>query len=73
MGQDIDIRLDGEDERKLVDMKVGKDRKEKAPLYMDGESVKGIVSLSEAPSILCAVLTSSIDYSPSQGRQETRT
>lgn len=41
--KDIDIRLDGEDQRKLVDMKVGKDRKEKAPLYKDGESVKGVV------------------------------
>ena len=37
--------MDGEDERKLVDMKVGKNRKEKAPLYMDGESVKGIITV----------------------------
>ncbi|CCG81557.1 putative Vacuolar protein sorting-associated protein 26 [Taphrina deformans PYCC 5710] len=42
---DIDIRLDGEDQRQLVDMKVGKDRKEKAPLYMDGESVKGTITV----------------------------
>ncbi|ORY75413.1 vacuolar protein sorting-associated protein 26-domain-containing protein [Protomyces lactucae-debilis] len=42
---DIDIRLDGEDTRKLVDMKVGKDRKEKAPLYADGETVSGIITI----------------------------
>lgn len=40
---DVDIRLEGEDSRKMVDIKVGKDRKQKAPLYYDGESVKGSV------------------------------
>ncbi|EMR09548.1 hypothetical protein PNEG_02133 [Pneumocystis murina B123] len=42
---DVDIRLEGEDSRKMVDIKVGKDRKQKAPLYYDGESVKGSVTL----------------------------
>ncbi|KTW27011.1 hypothetical protein T552_02503 [Pneumocystis carinii B80] len=42
---DVDIRLEGEDIRKMVDIKVGKDRKQKAPLYYDGESVKGSVTL----------------------------
>ncbi|CCJ28081.1 unnamed protein product [Pneumocystis jirovecii] len=42
---DVDIRLDGEDSRKMVDIKVGKDRRQKAPLYYDGESVKGSVTL----------------------------
>src|ERR1700737_1917944 len=41
---DIEIRLDGEDARDMVEFKTGgKDRKEKAPLYQDGESVKGTV------------------------------
>ena len=41
---DIEIRLDGEDARDMVEFKTGgKDRKEKAPLYKDGESVKGSV------------------------------
>lgn len=42
---DVDIRLDGEDNRKMVDVKIGKDRRQKAPLYYDGESVKGSVTL----------------------------
>ncbi|KAG5518479.1 hypothetical protein PMAC_002874 [Pneumocystis sp. 'macacae'] len=42
---DVDIRLDGEDSRKMVDIKVGKDRRQKAPLYYDGESVKGSITL----------------------------
>jgi vacuolar protein sorting-associated protein 26A/B len=41
---DIEIRLDGEDARDMVEFKTGtKDRKDKAPLYKDGESVKGTV------------------------------
>jgi len=41
---DIEIRLDGEDARDMVEFKTGgKERKEKAPLYKDGESVKGSV------------------------------
>lgn len=42
---DVDIRLDGEDSRKMIDIKVCKDRRQKAPLYCDGESVKGSVTL----------------------------
>ena len=43
---DIEIRLDGEDQRRSIEYKVGgskADRKEKAPLYQDGETVKGSV------------------------------
>ena len=41
---DIEIRLDGEDNRDMVEFKTGtKERREKAPLYKDGESVKGTV------------------------------
>ncbi|KAG4304758.1 hypothetical protein PORY_001811 [Pneumocystis oryctolagi] len=42
---DVDIRLEDEERRKMVDIKVGKDRRQKAPLYYDGESVKGSVTL----------------------------
>lgn len=43
---DIDIRLDdGDDSRQMVDVKLDKNRREKCPLYMDGESVKGAVTI----------------------------
>jgi vacuolar protein sorting-associated protein 26 len=42
---DIDIVLDEQDERQMVDVKLEKSRREKAPLYMDGESVRGAVTV----------------------------
>lgn len=42
---DIDVVLEDSDERQTVDMKLDKGRREKAPLYMDGESVKGAVTV----------------------------
>ncbi|KAI1007785.1 Vacuolar protein sorting-associated protein 26 [Podosphaera aphanis] len=42
---DIDIVLEDGDDRQMVDMKADKGRREKAPLYMDGESVKGAVTI----------------------------
>lgn len=42
---DIDIVLDDGDDRQMVDMKADKGRREKAPLYRDGESVKGAVTI----------------------------
>src|SRR4051794_12653206 len=42
---DIDIVLDDGDDRQMVDMKADKGRREKAPLYKDGESVKGAVTV----------------------------
>ena len=42
---DIDIVLEDGDERDTVDVKLDKNRKEKAPLYADGESVKGSVTV----------------------------
>ena len=42
---DIDIVLEDGDERDTVDIKLDKNRKEKAPLYADGESVKGAVTI----------------------------
>lgn len=42
---DIEIRLDNEDVRKNVDVKTPQGRLEKLPIYKDGESVKGTVTI----------------------------
>ena len=42
---DIDIVLEDGDDRTMIDLKMEKNRREKAPLYMDGESVKGAVTI----------------------------
>ena len=42
---DIDIVLEEADDRPTVNMKLDKERIEKAPLYADGESVKGSVTI----------------------------
>lgn len=42
---DIDIVLDDTDDRTMIDLKLEKNRREKAPLYMDGESVRGAVTI----------------------------
>ncbi|KAK6201183.1 vacuolar protein sorting-associated protein 26-domain-containing protein [Scheffersomyces amazonensis] len=42
---DIDIRLDNEDSRKHVEVKTPHGRMEKLPIYKDGESVKGQVTI----------------------------
>ncbi|KAI8593310.1 Vacuolar protein sorting-associated protein 26B-like protein [Geranomyces variabilis] len=42
---DIEVVLNGEDQRKLVEVKVDKDKKAKYPLFYDGESVSGKVQL----------------------------
>ncbi|KAK6455743.1 vacuolar protein sorting-associated protein 26-domain-containing protein [Scheffersomyces xylosifermentans] len=42
---DIEIRLDNEDSRKHVDVKTPHGRMEKLPIYKDGESVKGTVTI----------------------------
>ncbi|KAF2793334.1 vacuolar protein sorting-associated protein 26B-A [Melanomma pulvis-pyrius CBS 109.77] len=42
---DIDIVLEDLDDRSAVDVKLDKNRKEKVPLYLDGESVKGAVTI----------------------------
>lgn len=42
---DIDVVLEDGDDRSMVDVKLDKSRREKAPLYMDGESVKGSVTV----------------------------
>lgn len=42
---DIDVVLEDAEDRSMVDVKLDKNRREKAPLYMDGESVKGAVTV----------------------------
>ncbi|KAJ5570153.1 uncharacterized protein N7459_009583 [Penicillium hispanicum] len=42
---DIDVVLDDLDNRQTVDVKLDKGRRERVPLYMDGESVKGAVTI----------------------------
>lgn len=40
---DLEVRLEGEEERKKVEIKVGRDKRELCPVYLDGESVRGVV------------------------------
>lgn len=40
---DVEVKLDGEDERKKVDMKTEKEKTITAPVYYDGEPVAGQV------------------------------
>ncbi|KAG2220671.1 hypothetical protein INT45_008214 [Circinella minor] len=42
---DIDISFTGEDQRKKVDVKVDKERRETYPVYLDGETVSGKVNI----------------------------
>lgn len=38
---DVDVKLDGEDERKKVDVKLEKERIVSCPVYYDGDAVTG--------------------------------
>ncbi|GAA97608.1 uncharacterized protein L969DRAFT_87706 [Mixia osmundae IAM 14324] len=43
---DVEILLDGEHERKQLEIKAdGKDKRERCPIYYDGESVKGLATV----------------------------
>ncbi|KAG9303581.1 hypothetical protein G9A89_018477 [Geosiphon pyriformis] len=42
---DLDVRFVAEEQRKLVEVKVDKDRREKFPLYFDGETVSGQITI----------------------------
>ncbi|KAG0000401.1 Vacuolar protein sorting-associated protein 26B [Entomortierella chlamydospora] len=42
---DIEIVYNGEEERKMVEVKVDKDRREKFPLFFDGETVSGKIQI----------------------------
>lgn len=47
---DVDVKLDGEELRKQVDMKGEKEKIIQCPLYYDGDSVSGQVCLSPCPT-----------------------
>ncbi len=40
---DVDIRLEGEDDRKKVEVKADKEKMISCPVYYDGESIAGQV------------------------------
>ena len=40
---DVEIKLEGEDERKQVEIKMEKEKTVRCPVYYDGESVVGSV------------------------------
>lgn len=42
---DLEIRLDGEDSRKQIDVKTAQGKKDKYPLYEDGETISGSVTV----------------------------
>jgi len=42
---DIDFKLDGEDVRKLVETKGEKDKMVSCPVYFDGDTVSGQISI----------------------------
>jgi len=56
---DIDIRLEGEEVRKQVEIKLEKERRESCPVYYDGDSIVGqvcrivLLACSNALSDLC--------------------
>ena len=43
---EVEIKLQGEEDRKQVEVKGEKDKKEMCPVYYDGESVIGSVGIS---------------------------
>ena len=47
---DVDIKLEGEDVRKQVEMKVDKEKNVFCPVYYDGESVAGQVRAGQLPT-----------------------
>lgn len=64
---EVEIKLAGEEDRRTVEVKGEKDKKEICPVYYDGESVVGQVSWA-----LCWTLLMGGER-PSQGWQEVST
>lgn len=48
---DVEIKLQGEEDRRQVEVKGEKDKKEMCPVYYDGEGVAGTVSWPLQPSV----------------------
>ena len=71
---DVDIKLEGEEQRKQVEIKGEKDKTISCPVYYDGDSVTGQVSnsslLATRCSVLIATLTIPKGYLTRSGRQE---
>lgn len=44
---DVDIKLESEDDRKQVEVKLEKEKTIRCPVYYDGESIVGQVSSTE--------------------------
>lgn len=44
---DVDIKLEGEEARKQVEMKAEKEKVTSSPVYYDGDSVSGTVSFHD--------------------------
>lgn len=49
---DVEVNLDGEDDRKKVDMKSEKERVITSPVYYDGDPVSGQVCAIQYVSVL---------------------
>ena len=54
---DVDIKLEGEEQRKQVEIKGEKDKTISCPVYYDGDSVTGQVSDSSLLATRCSLLT----------------
>ncbi len=52
----VDIKLEGEEERRQVELKLDKGRKESCPVYFDGESLVGSVSFRVSVVIMSSPL-----------------
>jgi len=49
---DVDVRLEGEEQRKQVEIKTDKEKTVSCPVYYDGESVTGQVRWPTGPTTL---------------------
>lgn len=61
---EVEIRLNGESDRKQVEVKGDHDKKELCPVYYDGESVEGKVSES------CGDTPLTTGYRAREGREK---
>ena len=50
---DVDIKLEGEEQRKQVEIKGEKDKSISCPVYYDGDSVTGQVCNPRLPATWC--------------------
>jgi len=69
---DVDIKLEGEEQRKQVEIKGEKDKTVSCPVYYDGDSVTGQVSNSNLLATRCSLLIATYfkGHPTRSGRQE---